>query len=1056
MQCRRNLCAISLAALYLMLAATTLWAVPGVVWVDDDYTSGGYNDGHTWLYDAFDQIQPAVNAVDAGGTVNVAAGLYAEQVIINKSVSIVGSGNPVLNPPATPLATFTLAENPAVFEPIVFAYGGTDDGSGSISGSATIEITFSGFEIDGNNAGAVNRFTAILLRNCRNSIVEGNRIYEMLYSSGLPMTFGILAYGDSHVGIRQNVINDFTRGGIGVNGDDGPLPDPTGIIESNQVIGEGVLPQGNWAQNGIMIGYGAAGSIIGNEVYDIAILDPSWSASGLIIYYPAADVIVRGNNVHDCQGALNAYFADRLKVIGNIFNQNEFEFVWGGNGDTISGNTFTANDQALYLADVTIGIIDNNTISGNSYGVIMDGSCDNIWSTGNSIIGNSTCGIAVAPYGGYSPTNISFQFNNISGNTFGLENTTTNTINATGNWWGDISGPAVTTKKLSVAAPRRPSPVDYFNAPLTPEVMDAAVADRQYPDEELSAAFGSGDPVTALVDYSPWWSANYVGDPHTLPWKWYLNNSYSSSLQEAADLMQNGDSTIVLNGLYNWTLNIVGRTGLTFIGENTQNTIIQFDGTLSWDVGSYGSSRQTAVRVVNCDGITFDSLTFDFNLIKGNNISGILYWNSGGTIANSLLENMNIPDLLGGYYELMCYLRAPNFTAQNRAQVNFRNNQFIKTGRVGIIAHDYVNVLIEGNSFDKVDDDFGYAMEIGSMSTGVIRGNNFTNYDTWALSDQSASGAIYVENSFTQGIGPVAKPVVIEDNEISFCQFGIHIGNEFVGYTGDVDIQIDMSNNIIRDCQTSGSQSSGGIKIADEGRNLGSSVTIVMDNNLIHDNSDYGVYIYTLGNGEIDATLTNNTVYNHYQGVIVKNFGASTGSLYNLSIHHNYFQNNLNAENDAVPGFWDDGTAVGNCWSDFNLNSGYPSQYNIPGVAAAVDRYPNADCGALCDCQTGNANGIASYNILDATYLINYLYKSGANPVPYEYCSGDANCNCQVNILDVTYLLNYLYKSGTPPCQCYQWAAQCGLPLQSGMNGDSDPGIEKAMETMTTPLTAYR
>jgi len=125
-------------------------------------------------------------------------------------------------------------------------------------------------------------------------------------------------------------------------------------------------------------------------------------------------------------------------------------------------------------------------------------------------------------------------------------------------------------------------------------------------------------------------------------------------------------------------------------------------------------------------------------------------------------------------------------------------------------------------------------------------------------------------------------------------------------------------------------------------------------------------------------------------------------------------------------------------------------------VVAAVDRYPNADCGALCNCQVGNANGIGSYNILDATYLINYLYKSGANPSPYQYCSGDANCNCQVNILDVTYLLNYLYKSGTPPCQCYQWAAQCGLPLQSGIIGGTDPGIEKGLEQVVKPLTAYR
>nr|MBN2278071.1 VCBS repeat-containing protein [candidate division Zixibacteria bacterium] len=61
----------------------------------------------------------------------------------------------------------------------------------------------------------------------------------------------------------------------------------------------------------------------------------------------------------------------------------------------------------------------------------------------------------------------------------------------------------------------------------------------------------------------------------------------------------------------------------------------------------------------------------------------------------------------------------------------------------------------------------------------------------------------------------------------------------------------------------------------------------------------------------------------------------------------------------------------------------------------------------------GDANGGGSVNILDVTYLINYLYKSGPAPEPQE--AGDANGNGAVNILDVTYLISYLYKSGPEP-----------------------------------------
>nr|MBN2277003.1 choice-of-anchor J domain-containing protein [candidate division Zixibacteria bacterium] len=68
------------------------------------------------------------------------------------------------------------------------------------------------------------------------------------------------------------------------------------------------------------------------------------------------------------------------------------------------------------------------------------------------------------------------------------------------------------------------------------------------------------------------------------------------------------------------------------------------------------------------------------------------------------------------------------------------------------------------------------------------------------------------------------------------------------------------------------------------------------------------------------------------------------------------------------------------------------------------------------DCQSyvcGDANGNGAVNILDATYLISYLYKSGPPPVPMG--AGDASGNGAVNILDVTYLISYLYKSGPAP-----------------------------------------
>jgi len=69
--------------------------------------------------------------------------------------------------------------------------------------------------------------------------------------------------------------------------------------------------------------------------------------------------------------------------------------------------------------------------------------------------------------------------------------------------------------------------------------------------------------------------------------------------------------------------------------------------------------------------------------------------------------------------------------------------------------------------------------------------------------------------------------------------------------------------------------------------------------------------------------------------------------------------------------------------------------------------------GPGCCDSPGDANNNGSINILDATFLINYLYKSGAAPDCND--EADANGNNAINILDVTYLINYLYKSGSVP-----------------------------------------
>jgi len=70
---------------------------------------------------------------------------------------------------------------------------------------------------------------------------------------------------------------------------------------------------------------------------------------------------------------------------------------------------------------------------------------------------------------------------------------------------------------------------------------------------------------------------------------------------------------------------------------------------------------------------------------------------------------------------------------------------------------------------------------------------------------------------------------------------------------------------------------------------------------------------------------------------------------------------------------------------------------------------------SACSFSCGDVDAGGSVNILDATYIINYLYKGG--PAPNPPGSADVNGSGSTNILDVTYLINYLYKDG-PALMC--------------------------------------
>jgi hypothetical protein len=61
----------------------------------------------------------------------------------------------------------------------------------------------------------------------------------------------------------------------------------------------------------------------------------------------------------------------------------------------------------------------------------------------------------------------------------------------------------------------------------------------------------------------------------------------------------------------------------------------------------------------------------------------------------------------------------------------------------------------------------------------------------------------------------------------------------------------------------------------------------------------------------------------------------------------------------------------------------------------------------------GDVDGDGKVDLGDIVYLINYLYKGGPPPNPWD--AGDVNDDGIINLGDLVYLINYVFKSGPAP-----------------------------------------
>jgi len=390
-------------------------------------------------------IQAGINVVDAGGTVNVATGTYVEQVVINKNLTLAGTGNPVIRAPASP-TPYTFPEGAGnTWEPVVLAFGGTADGSFIITGAGQVTVNISGTTVDGNSripSPTSRRAVGILYRNVLGGVSHCT-VQNMGYSASFGNSWGIMAYGTSDATFHGNTVSGYAKGGFVVNGvaANPSLPKPHAVIDGNTVTGPAYDPALVLAPNGIQIGWGATGSVTNNTATHHGSPGTLWGGTGILIQ-SSPNVLVEGNMAignQDYGIATSGYTS------------------YGGsycNGTIIRNNTVEGNGQGIRIEKMSVDtLVENNTITGNGHGIH---------------VGSAPLTYPIPPVGTVIHNNI------VYGNTSSGLSVETDVlpVDATHNWWGDISGPS-------------------------------------------GVGYGSGDQVTSNVVYEPWHSAGFVSNSYT-------------------------------------------------------------------------------------------------------------------------------------------------------------------------------------------------------------------------------------------------------------------------------------------------------------------------------------------------------------------------------------------------------------------------------------------------------------------------------------------------------------------------------------------------------------
>lgn len=344
--------------------------------VDDDAQCSGAN---------YTRIQDAVNDAPAGATIAVCPGIYAEQLRLDKALTLRGFE--------------TNAQNQAVIRPSQLAesvnIGGTPVAA-IVYVTNAVDVNLEGITIDGaaNDVSGCSPFLMGVLYFKASGVIRGSTIKNIRLSdpqqAGCQSGVGIFVLsgsdagdGFSNVQIVDNRLFDYQKAGIAANDAHTQV-----LINNNTLTGDGAIATN--AQDGIQVAFGARGSVSNNTVSD-HIYTPCDTyenctfAGKNIIVFESDDVNVTGNTVRRSQLNIRVT-GDRTSIRDNIIADaitRDAIFVVGDFNDIISNSITNASAAAIFVRG------SYNTVAYNSINEARTGIEESAPSNNNVFLGNT-------------------------------------------------------------------------------------------------------------------------------------------------------------------------------------------------------------------------------------------------------------------------------------------------------------------------------------------------------------------------------------------------------------------------------------------------------------------------------------------------------------------------------------------------------------------------------------------------------------------------------------------------------------------------------------------